>query len=93
MRRRNLKRTMANQEHLPQRLPGAPAQMPRAPARSQETMLSEAGNTSLAVLQDPFVHIWGCQLHSSLDGSFLPDLLLENLATLLSQMHRCLRRP
>ena len=37
---------MANQEHLPQRLPGAPAQMPRAPARSQETMLSEAGNTS-----------------------------------------------
>ena len=54
---------MANQGHPPQRSPGAPAQMPRAPAWLQETMLSEAGNTSWQYCSGIPFSLRICQLH------------------------------
>ena len=70
---------MANQGHPPQRSPGAPAQMPRAPAWSPETMLSEAGNTSWQFCRVLFCFTFGIvsftvHLLASPRGS-PPDLL------------------
>ena len=76
---------MVNQGHPLQRSRGAPAQMPRAPAWSLETMLSEAGIT--AGFFDP-IYIQQSWLHSPVNGSYPPDLLSVRSAACLSQMQK-----